>query len=482
LKSITGYLYQDSLQRDSDQDATPFYSIGSFTETTRHMRASGIDADSEERLFLSQEFNLFGSAFNEKLDYTLGVYASDETIEDQAGGNTLSLGGWMGGARGSEDKIGTIPPAAIAYRGASLLELTSQSAAAFGQLIYYFNDMWQFTLGGRYTWEEKAIDQQNFITTQGPIGNVSREEMNALANFLQPNVVNPENPRQEDKQDWSEFSPAATVTMFAPGSWTEGFLDTGMFYLSYSEGFKAGGFSSFGTETVVFDPEIVQSTELGFKMDMADHRLRLNGAVYFMDYDDMQLGVTRTFGEFNSSFGITNAGKAEMTGAELELSFLPLEGLLISFTGSYIDAEYTEFDDEFTNDMGETELSDRSDESFQHVPEQTYSWVIQYDWDTSFALIIPRISGSYKDSVYIGQDVAAFEFEDDSTLDSFTIWNARLAFQSNQIQGLEVALYANNFTDEFYYGTGNVNAGLIGASSLIRGKPKSYGMEFYYNW
>ena len=41
---------------------------------------------------------------------------------------------------------------------------------------------------------------------------------------------------------------------------------------------------------------------------------------------------------------------------------------------------------------------------------------------------------------------------------------------------------ANNFTDEFYYGTCNLNSGLIGAASLVAGKPRHYGVEFYYHW
>ena len=98
-----------------------------------------------------------------------------------------------------------------------------------------------------------------------------------------------------------------------------------------------------------------------------------------------------------------------------------------------------------------------------------------------FGLIIPRISGSYKDEVYTGQSPKAFEFIDVATLDSFTIWNARLAFQSHQLEGLEVAVYVNNFTDEFYYGTGNLND-LLGINSVVAGKSKTFGVEFYYNW
>ncbi|MEH6570722.1 MAG: TonB-dependent receptor, partial [Halioglobus sp.] len=445
----------------------------------RQMNANGLNADNQERTFISQEFNLFGSAFDEKLDYTLGIYGSDEDITDVLGGNTLSLSGYLGSPAGD---ILVLPPSLAGFANASLADLTGQSAAAFGQLIYYFSDTWQFTLGARYTWEEKEYTQNNFLSTAPGFFQATREEFNELAGFIQPLIPDPNRATQKLKDDWTEFSPSATITMFAPDNWTDGFLNSGMFYLTYSEGFKAGGFSEFGGELFSFDPEIVKNTEFGFKMDMFEQRLRLNGAIYSMDYDDMQLGVTRQFGDFNASFGITNAGDSVVEGFELELVFLPVDGLLLSFTGSYIDAEYKEFIDEFTNDDGEQELTDRSDEPFASLPEQTYSWVIQYDWDTDFGLIIPRVSGAYKDEVYVGQSPRAFEFVDGvGTLDSFTIWNARLAFQSHQLEGLEVALYVNNFTDEFYYGTGNLND-ILGINSVVAGKSKSYGVEFYYNW
>lgn len=481
LKSITGYLHQEDLKRDSDQDATPYFSIGNFSATARHFNGSGLKGDDEKRRFVSQEFNLFGSAFDDKLDYTLGVYGSDEKIEDNLGGNSLTPSGYLGAGGG--DSILVIPPSLAGLSNPSLTELTGQSLAAFGQLIYYFSDMWQFTLGARYTWEEKKIDQDNYLSTAPGFFVATRDEFNQLADALQPLVVDPDSPKLKDDKDWSEVSPSATVTMFAPDSWTDGFLNSAMFYLTYSEGFKAGGFSDFGGEIVSFDPETVKSYEFGFKMEMFDQRVRLNGAAYSMDYDDMQLGVTRSFGEFNSSFGITTAGSSEVDGAELELSFLPLDGLFISMTASYINADFNDFEDEFENDDGETEMADRSKEPFAYLPEQTYSWVIQYDWDTDFALITPRVSGYYKDEVYIGQEPAAYEFKDSvATLDSYTVWNARLAFQSHQLEGFELAVFANNFTDKFYYGTGNLNAGLIGAASVVAGRSRHYGVEFYYSW
>ncbi len=171
-----------------------------------------------------------------------------------------------------------------------------------------------------------------------------------------------------------------------------------------------------------------------------------------------------------------------MDGAEIEVVVVPTENLMLSLTGSYIDASYNEFVDEFVDADGNLQFADRSDEPFAYLPEQTYSWVIQYNLDTSIALFTPRISGYYKDEVYLGQDPAAFAFEKDATLDDYTVWNARLAIQPHGVEGLEIAVFADNFTDEEYFGTGIVNASNLGSVSGIAGKPRNYGVDFYYYW
>ncbi|NQX89233.1 MAG: TonB-dependent receptor [Halioglobus sp.] len=484
IKSVTGYLYQDDLKRDHDIDATSFWSLSNFQETVRNLRGSGFNAGKEERTFVSQEFNVFGSLFDGDMDYTLGLYASNEDIEDQVDGQTLSLGGWVGQTISADGAVLLFNPAAIGSNNIRLVDYTSTSSAGFGQFIYNFNEIWQFTVGGRLTWEEKKINQRNYTTNAvAPTNPVSRAAMNALQDFQQPMTLLSSAPRFNADDDWVEFTPMVTATLFAPDSWTDGFLDSGMFYLSYSEGFKAGGFTSFGPDQALpFDPETVKSTEFGFKLEALSQRLRVNGAIYFMDYEDMQLGVTRQFGELQTIFGITNAGDAEVYGVELEVVAMPLPGLLINFTGSNLRAEYKTFVDEFVDNEGLLQITDRSEEPFSYIPDQTYSLAVQYDWQVEDVLVRPRVSGFYKDKVYTGLDPAAFLFEDQATLDAYAIWNARLAFVPSALESLEIAIFAQNLTDKKYFGTGTVEAARLGTTSVIRGKPRSYGIDVFYYW
>ena len=69
---------------------------------------------------------------------------------------------------------------------------------------------------------------------------------------------------------------------------------------------------------------------------------------------------------------------------------------------------------------------------------------------------------------------------DESILDDFTLWNARLSWQPEGDWDINVALYADNFTDEEYFGTGNLQLRNQGTASLVRGLPRTYGIQAIY--
>ena len=62
------------------------------------------------------------------------------------------------------------------------------------------------------------------------------------------------------------------------------------------------------------------------------------------------------------------------------------------------------------------------------------------------------------------------------------MWNARLAVRPHQLEGLELSVYVDNFTDKTYYGSGIVNTANVGAVTGIRGMPLNWGVDFYYSW
>ncbi len=476
FKSITGYLYQDDIIQGGDVDATPIFSISNRVESNRQLEGSGIEAGGEERTFISQEFQLVGDAFDEFVGYTVGVFASKEEIDESPSGTTIGRGGYTG--RPLDDgTVNVFPPTVVGFRGLEISEFDNESWAIFGQAILHLSDYWQLTLGARYTEEKKEAKQLNYSTATPSPGDISREDFDALETALQDVVPNPTVPEQQGDDDWSVFTPAVTITAFAPDSWTDGALDSGMFYASYSEGFKAGGFTPFGDELLPFDPEEIVSYELGAKMDLFSHTLRINTSIYYSEYDDIQLRVTRTIDETTTLDGIINAASATMQGAEIEMNWLPTDALMLSLTGSWIDAEY----DDFIDEEADGSLIDRSHEDFAYIPETTWTVMAQYTWDLDVGELAPRISGYYNDEVFIGLDAAAAS-EPIAYLEDYWVWNARVAFRPAGIEGLEVAGYVNNLFDEEYVGTGIISTGGIGSASYFPGRQQTYGVELSYNF
>jgi outer membrane receptor protein involved in Fe transport len=115
-----------------------------------------------------------------------------------------------------------------------------------------------------------------------------------------------------------------------------------MAYASWGKGFKQGGWTtrlSAGITSPVaarFSPEYSKTYELGLKSQWFDHHLQANAAVFFTNYDGIQLNIQRGISPV-----YTNAGNADIKGAELEVQSNLGHGFSLNFSGSFIDAYYT---------------------------------------------------------------------------------------------------------------------------------------------
>jgi iron complex outermembrane receptor protein len=107
-------------------------------------------------------------------------------------------------------------------------------------------------------------------------------------------------------------------------------------YATWSRGFRPGGINRRGS-LPPYGADFINNYELGFKTSWADHRIRFNGAVYQLDWDNIQL----SFLGANGLTEIRNAGNARIRGAEVDLYFRPATGLTFSLGGSYNDANIT---------------------------------------------------------------------------------------------------------------------------------------------
>jgi iron complex outermembrane recepter protein len=136
LKSISGYLSQENISNWRDQDATSLFSITNLELVLDQMDANNIDSD-EEREFFTQELQFSSSAFDDRLDYTTGVFYSREEIVNNPLGNILSPAGFLGIPIG--DSVSVLPPSIAGFRTSSLADYENTTWAAFVQGTWHFN-------------------------------------------------------------------------------------------------------------------------------------------------------------------------------------------------------------------------------------------------------------------------------------------------------------------------------------------------------
>ena len=119
-----------------------------------------------------------------------------------------------------------------------------------------------------------------------------------------------------------------------------------MAYLSIGQGFKGGGWDGLPATAAVintyFNPEHATNYEVGLKSELLDRKLRMNIALFDLEYKDLQVQET------NSQclcLVTSNAGSARSRGVELETQYVPNQTIRLWASGSYLDGEYKQFID-----------------------------------------------------------------------------------------------------------------------------------------
>lgn len=513
LKSITGYGDQEKSGNSGnpDNDAT-------HLPLSSRYRPVGT---ASQRDHWSQEFQLVGSAFDDRLDYTVGLFAMKEKIDDGTDRSSGTNWGYV------------IDGAPVLVLGSpntetQTYELENTTFAAFFQGSYDVTENLELTAGVRWTSEKREqsvslelLDEAAYrdiayaaiagtpgITPLQDLGIVFYTDLaDAIAQDLYGTIQDafpvdaygqPLYPlvsaidlvpgiQQEIDETWDEWTPMVSLAYHLPDSLVDGtVIDSGMFYATYSEGFKSGTFEPIGVDgQAVVEPESVANYELGWKLDLLDSKMRFNGAIFRTDYDDMQLRQVVLDSSSIPRVVFRNASETRIEGLELEWTWLPIDGLMVIATGSFNDFEYVSFDDtQFSTRSLIAEMPlpivDRSSEPFAEVPEVTYSLGVQYTLETDVGTFTPRIDYSYVDEIFMGLDAGAGQNPDQATFDDYGLWNARIGWVSTDGR-FEAALYGTNLTDEFYYFGAAAVSDSTGNFMTSSGPPRMYGLELRYN-
>jgi len=413
------------------------------------------DRIEEEIDTFSQEFR-WTSNLDGNFNYIAGAYFFTEETDRPEQFQITAAGTYNGftqTAGGSQAIIGN---------EFTRTENETTSWALYGQGEWVFNDQWSATLGARYT-----RDSKDYTATAVDCGGT--EASRAAAGF--PNFgpcqgrggslsIVAETFRVTPSDSWDDFSPKVTLS-YKPS-------DSTLLFGSVTRGFKSGGFAgsqgaiAFASEPV--DPETATNFELGFKTDLADNTLRLNGTVFYTDLEDLQ--VVRFGPVPGSAFGTfrtTNIGTADISGAELDFAWYPTDNFSLSGYYAVLD---TEVNDLIIPTTAVPTGFDASGRNLTRAPENTYNIVAAYDlgpWDF-------RLSFAHSDEV-------TTDFVDQRTVaEEFDLLDARIGWSNDN---LEIAVWGKNLTDEDYIQHSYViGPGVIG----IWGAPATYGVTATYEF
>lgn len=204
------------------------------------------------------------------------------------------------------------------------------SFAVFGEGYFDVTDELKVTAGLRYTSDKKEVGNiPTFLLT----ADAARPD--PLAYVANAGASN------DDGGDGTLNRTFEEVTGRLGFDWSPDLAMTedSLFYAFYSRGYKGGGINppqpadnSTGVPQA-FDPEFIDSYEIGTKNTLAGGRMQLNATGFIYDYTGYQISaiVNRTSANFNVD--------AEISGIELETVWNPASTLLINANLGLLDAK-----------------------------------------------------------------------------------------------------------------------------------------------
>ena len=473
VKSITGY---------RDVDATANYDVAAVAQPLGQLQGY-LKSD-----HFSEEIQFSGRGFDERLNWLVGFYYSEED------------------GRGLDNVEFT------SVRVQSGTEIDNRSLAGFAQLTFDVTEQLAVTGGLRYTHEKKkfivpeeCIDLlggpatlfDGTVVTCAPMHTVidpkmlnagflgfvnapvfpapggrfcclpvSDAEGNIVA--LLPGLESGDEllPRGTTTESFADWTPHANISY----RWNEDLMT----YFTFSEGFKSGGYVQRvfppRTEVPVFDPETAQMFEIGFKWTGFDNRLRLNAAGFHTNYDDLQIQINDGIAPITR-----NAAAADIDGFEIEATAAPTPEWLVQAGVGYLDAGYSKLDpdENFVTDVHEL----TEDTKLVNAPKWSTAFGLQYSYAfPGGSMLVPRLDWTYRSAVY--NDTLNFP---ELRQDGYHLLDLGLTWISADAHW-ELSAFGKNVTDERYIVAGFGNGLTQGYATGVLGRPAEWGVSVVYRY
>jgi iron complex outermembrane receptor protein len=353
LKSISAYRYSHAdFGRDGDNSYVDYNG----------------DVHNEHDTQLSEEVQ--ASGLWSRLKWVAGLYWLEERTRDQT--NLVTAEGLFQALSQFSDPTSPLYPLYLAryaldFNLAYDNNQTTKDYAGYLNLNYAFNDRLSLEAGGRFTNETKDFSQY----VQNDVGKTIFLPVNPITGAVDTSNTSVPAKDCSSLQDVgryfscttkaNEFSPRVSLDM----QWTADVFE----YLQWSRGFRSGGVNGRPTSVADIDdykPEHLDSTELGLKTMFLDHRLRLNTALFYDQYKDIQVLLTE-----GAAVVTQNAAKATVYGLEEDLQAAVTEHWTLQGSLGYLHNEYNDW-----HDSG----GDYTWRKLQNAPEWTANLASAYEW------------------------------------------------------------------------------------------------------
>ena len=327
--------------------------------------------------------------------------------------------------------------------------------AGYGQADYEVLERTHLTLGARYTYERKSFDTYALLSTE------------TNGTFPAPRPL---------------YAAREQLTNGA-ASWRAA-LDYRltrqvMAYASVSTGFKSGGLNGGILSTNPIDalhqlepirPETVTAYEAGFKSDLFDKRLRLNGAGFYYDYAQMQvynLIPAAAVGGLPVAV-LNNAPTATIDGVELETDAQPLRALNTRLNVGMLDTRMGHF----ISGAGTSDVEDFTGHRLPLAPKFTAETIIEY------VIALPSEDQVKTETSVSYRSKQFFDVRNDPLLVQTGYWlvNARVAYATSDGRW-EFAGFGKNLSATQYLNYAVNLSSPFGLLQEVVGAPRSGGVE-----
>lgn len=285
-----------------------------------------------------------------------------------------------------------VNPALAAVAGTSAsrtYDAGSDLFAVFAQGTWNLADDFRITAGARYTTEDKdaqrILNVTDNTTGQVPanpaVAATAAAVFNAAFGVQTEQLLllgSPTGHNLDGNLGEDSFTPSVSFEWDAN--------ENVMVYGSISTGFKSGGFDARANNigSWEFAEEEATAFEVGFKSTLLDGNMEFNGALYYTDYEDLQIA------QFDGvlGFNVGNAAKTEVSGFEIDGRWLLSDSFTLNYALGYLDHEYKDYQNGncynrqvpngVIGNQG-NQLCDFTGVDAQYTPEITASLALRYE-------------------------------------------------------------------------------------------------------